>query len=93
MSEEEKEQLRLLIEEYEENYKQSKYEGNVEEYESLKNTHKLLKKVLNYIKKLQKKEEQSQEILRRIKIIYMVHTKDCELTLKDIKKWEKMLDK
>ena len=47
----------------------------------------------NYIDKLQKKEEQSQEILSSIKIAYMVHTKDCELILKDIKKWEKILDK
>lgn len=49
--------------------------------------------LVNYIEKLQKKNEQSQEILSSIKIIYMVHTKDCELTLKDIKKWEKILDK
>ena len=52
-----------------------------------------MEKVLNYIDKLQKKEEQSQDILSCIKIAYQVHTKDCELLLKDIKKWEKMLDK
>lgn len=54
---------------------------------------KSAKTVLNYIDKLQKKNEQSQEILSSIKIAYMVHTKDCELLLKDIKKWEKLLDK
>lgn len=48
---------------------------------------------LNYIDKLQKKVEQSQNILGCIKIAYQVHTKDCELILKDIEKWEKMLDK
>lgn len=54
---------------------------------------KSAKTVLNYIDKLQKKNEQSQDILGCIKIAYQVHTKDCELLLKDIKKWEKILDK
>lgn len=56
--------------------------------------------LLDYISKLQKEneelkraKEQSQEILSSIKIVYQIHTKDCELLLKDIKKWEKILDK
>lgn len=52
--------------------------------------HILLQKVIN---KLQEEKEQSREILSRIKIIYMVHTKDCELLLKDIEKWEEILNK
>lgn len=55
MSEEELKELKLLIEEYEVCYKESKYEGNAEEYENLKETHKLLKDTLNYIDKLQEK--------------------------------------
>ena len=38
---------------------------------------------------LKRVKEQSQKILSSIKIAYMVHTKDCELLLKDIKKWKK----
>ena len=52
-----------------------------------------LDKLVNEVEKLQKEKKQSQEILSSIKIAYMVHTKDCELLLKDIKKWEKILDK
>ena len=91
MNKEEKEaidDLKLAIEQDKEELPYSK--------ESLKNK----QAILNYINKLQKEneqlkkvKEQSQEILGRIKIIYMVHTKDCELTLKDIKKWEKLLEK
>lgn len=50
---EKKAKLKSLIEEYEICYKESKYEGNVEEYKSLKETHKLLKDILNLIDKLQ----------------------------------------
>lgn len=91
MNKEEKEaidDLKLAIEQDKEELPYSK--------ESLKNK----QAILNYINKLQKEneklkrvKEQSQEILSSIKIAYMVHTKDCELLLKDIKKWEKMLDK
>ena len=53
----------------------------------------IIRKLQKENEQLKKVKEQSQEILEKIKIIYMVHTKDCELTLKDIKKWEKILDK
>lgn len=64
MNEEEKKtKLKSLIEDYEIGYKESEYEGNAEEYKSLKETHKLLKDTLNYIDKLQKELEEKTTIL------------------------------
>ena len=59
LSEEEKKaKLKSLIEEYEICFKESKYEGNIEEYKSLKETHKLLKDILELIARLQKENEE-----------------------------------
>ena len=68
MSEEEKKaKLKSLIEEYEVCYKESKYEGNVEEYKSLKETYKLLNDILNLIDRLQKELDKKDKILNNIK--------------------------
>ena len=66
MTEEEIKELKALIKEYEIGYKESKNEGNVEDYESLKETHKLLKDTLNSIEKLQKENEESKELYDKL---------------------------
>lgn len=59
---EKKAELKSLIEEYEICFEESKYEGNIEEYKSLKETYKLLKDILNLIEKQSKQIEELQAI-------------------------------
>ena len=57
------EKLKSLIEDYEICYKESDYEGNFEEYKSLKETHKLLKDILNLIDRLQKEIDKKDRVI------------------------------
>lgn len=67
MTEEEKKaKLKSLIEEYEICLKESKYEGNTEEYKSLKETHKLLKDILKLIDKKDKVIDLMAEDIRQV---------------------------
>lgn len=65
LDEEKKAELKSLIEEYEICFKESKYEGNSEEYKSLKGTYKLLKDILNLIEKQSKQIKELKENNRK----------------------------
>ncbi len=65
LDEEKKAELKSLIEDYEICFKESEYEGNIEEYKSLKKTYKLLKDILNLIEKQSKQIKELKENNRK----------------------------
>lgn len=88
LDEEKKAELKSLIEEYEICFKESKYEGNSEEYKSLKGTYKLLKDILNLIEKQSKQIKELKENNRKyiVQLTYEQYKKLVDVIRAEINK-------